>query len=389
MSYLLIPVVVFCVVTCFIYRSRPVRQHERVFEDRVENIPIVASVLETSRLGEPKLTLQLNDSPAAMQVRFLSDQIKVAVPLIAGLKRSKQDEFAKFVRDRLLRPAAKRKSGKQVALHFSLNRAPDDTADKLEDAFSCLFDVSPDSELTMKVVAANVDLNFLTSILGSDDPDARFQQEFEGWRHKGKKHWQITLYRLRFAANMLFVPPVLVATFLAYGIRAFCAAALVALMIKMAMQLAGDERPFDDAGGWIWLLVVGLFAHAAFTDQFDYVQMVPTILCGLTALALLASAVPCRLAWQRFLQFSPKLCDCNLKSAQDGSIGGPVLIPVAIGIAALAAATNEYVRANETLETWVWLYSFMWPVVMSAVAVAFLVTVLIASLQEVCGKEQR
>jgi intracellular septation protein A len=348
MWYLLIPVVCFILFAGLFWAFFLVLVREQTWKGRIAGLEVILSVLMTAKGYEPHLLMKVPRRVTSLKMTFSEYAVRCEVPLITRLQQSRKERYLAVLRDLNLEEQVSKDESDQDVLEFRVEGPPGRAAGVTKEAFLRLFEVDPTRSLEFRVTANTSDWNVIELALRGRRPGDKVdlpvaathdQEDDADRKNRIGCFWGL--------AGLFLLPIPFVVAYLEYG---FVAASAVVVAIVIGREIYGRWQrglgrfKFRDA---LKMIVVGLAGATIYLDEPLFLQLIPTAVLSVVAVAVvLREALQLPPWWEWPDKPLPRTGQLLLSLA---------FVATCIG----GVAVNEYLRASVSLTAWVWFFAFV------------------------------
>jgi intracellular septation protein A len=352
MLYLIIPVVCFVLLAWIYWVLSTPEASEMTHTGKIQDLDLILSVLMTADWGEPHLRMKVPGHLKWVKLTFRGSIVGLELQLPSEIERSRSESYAAILRGLKLEPQISSDGGGHEVLACEIEGPPATAAALVKDALVRLFEVDPTRELEFQTLAHHWDQSVIASGLREKLSDGEVElpdAATRGRRHLLESSGEDRAGCVAGLAGFLILPVPFVIAHIEFG---FIAASAVLAGIIVAREIYRRWKRSRLGFHLTDFLKITALTLAGATVYFNdplYLQLVPTTVLSLVAVAELISAA-----------FDlPQLSVCvPAKKEETPRLGGLLFSFSIIATSIGAAALNEYLRTNITLDAWIWFFAF-------------------------------
>lgn len=347
-AYVLIPIAVFLVLAVPLFLMLRKGDSKSEWRGPIGDLDLVVAILGTAKLGARRLRLSVSRRVTYLLMVFEAQAAIVTLPIITARQKKHKDElFELMARSGEDGSVQEDKSG-QSSYSVRLEGEPEQIAERLKDLFLKVFDVDSNRVLEYSVQSHWLDLVELShwkSGATEASPEKAPIAATTDRAVNAKAESRRDLFSL---ALFLLAP---IPFLLAYGWFDIFLASIVALVMlggRIVFKLIKQGwtlRPLANAN---WIIMLGGCALTVCFREPYMLQLVPTVLCGVWAIGAFLPLFRGR-----------TVCDDGTPGVQSLKFRDRLFLTSAFVVTCIIGAlVNEYLRANASLDYWVWYFAY-------------------------------
>ena len=347
MVYLIIPVVCFVLIAGLIWALVLIPDSERTWKGRITGLDVILSVLMTAKGYEPSLLMKVPRRVTWLKATFPDSAIRLEMPLITRLQMSRKDRYLALLRGLGLDPRVSRDEGDNEILEFQIDGPPARASAIIKEAFERLFEVDPTRTLEFRATANLSDWNVVEQALYRRRPGDKVDLPVAATQARMDDAGKTTAAGCFGGLAGLFLLPIpFVVAYLQFGYVAASAVLLAIIVTRYVYwRLRRPKRglKFRD---FMKIVILGLAGATIYLGDPLPLQLIPSVVLSIVAVA---EVLRVSLDLPSWLEWPGKALPRT----------GQLLLSFGVVATCLGGvALNEYLRANVSLDAWVWYFAF-------------------------------
>lgn len=363
MAYLIIPVVCFVLLAGTWWFLSIGLADDRTWQGKIDDLDRLLPVQMRDEPGSPILIVKLRGHVTSLLMTFADTAVRLEMPLITALQQSRRDSYLAILRDMKLEPRISSNESDTELLECEIDAPSDRVSATVKDVFMRLFDVNATRLVEFRIIRCSSGQSAKEEFLeGYRSGKPEEPSNSEAQRCEAETIREERTGCVKTLAGVLLLPLPFMIAYLEFGFVA-ATAVMVAIIVSRECyrQWKKPRRKvhITEIIKSAILLLAGTTIY--FNDPF-FLQLIPTVILSAAALVQLV-AIVFGVPW--FSLFD----ETKIEDYEDQRVYrlfSYALIVTCIG----GAAMNEYLRAQITLDAWIWYFAF----VRIELALGFMVT---------------
>lgn len=353
-AYVLIPIAAFLILAGLFHILSnnllfPKGDGKEEWRGRIGDIDLVVAILATANLGARRLRLSVSRRVTYLLVDFEARAAVVSLPIVTARQKKHKDELLGLMARSGEEGGVHEDESGQSSFSVRLQGEPEQIAERLKSLFLKIFDVDENRVLEYTVQSHRADLRELWHRQSRSTGTAHEGAPIAATAGRTEKEMAGYPSGCLFAiAELLLLP---IPFLLAYAWSDIFFASVVVLVMlggRIAFEFIKQGWTLRPLANINWIVTLGGCALTVYFREPYMLQLVPTVLCGIMAIAAFLPLFKGR-----------TVLDDRTPDAQIRNLRGRLLVTASVVVACvIGALINEYLRTNVSLDHWVWYFAY-------------------------------
>lgn len=349
LTYVLFPIAAFLVLAGPLFLMFRKGDSESEWRGPIGDLDLVVAILGTANIGARHLRLSVSRRVTYLLVDFEAQAAIVTLPIVTARQRKHKDDLFELMARSREDGSVQEDKSEQSSYSVRLEGEPEQIAERLKDLFLKVFDVDSNRVLEYSVQSHWLDLVELSHWKSGATEASCEKAPIAATTDRAVNAMAKSRRDLFSLARFFLVP---IPFLLAYGWFDIFVASIVALV------MLGGRIVFKlIKRGWTlgplmattnWIVLLGGCALTVYFREPYMLQLVPTVLCGVWAIGAVFPLFRGRTAF-----------DVDAPGVQNWKLRDRLFFTFAVVVTCtIGVSVNEYLRANASLDYWVWYFAY-------------------------------